>query len=70
METREKYGIVSMTVLGVFFAFLADTYDNKQSDDFISQCKSIEKQLNGTILYKTSDKCYIKNGDDVIKIER
>ena len=45
-------------------------YDEKQSDDFISQCSETAKQFNGTILYKTSYKCYIKKGDDIILIER
>ena len=70
MTTREKYGIVSMTIFGIFFLFLGFIYDNKQENDFISQCNSIEKQLNGTVIYKTSYKCYIKKDNEIIKIER
>lgn len=70
MEEREKYGIVAITVFAMFLLFLGFVYDNKQENDFISQCNSTEKKLNGTIIYKTVYKCYIKTDNEIIKIER
>lgn len=70
MDEREKYGVVALTCFAIVFIILSFIYDNKQNDDFITQCQSISKQLNGTILYKTSEKCYIKKGNDIIQIDR
>lgn len=70
MEEREKYVVVAIAVFAMFLLFLGLACDNKQENDFISQCHSIEKKLNGTIIYKTVYKCYIKTNNEIIKIER
>lgn len=60
--------IIFIVVFIVCFVKIAAFIQEKDDNKFYGKCETIAKKINGKVVYKNREECYIENDKHLIKL--